>query len=43
MYAGKRMGSRVALCTSRLWGWPFWVVVHGRSAGPMGARLDKKM
>ena len=42
MCAGKQMWARVALCTSRRWGWPFWVVVHGHSAVPMGARWDGK-
>ena len=42
MCAGKLMGARVALCTSRWWSWPFWVGVHGHSAGPMGARWDGK-
>ena len=40
MCAGKQTGTRVVLCTSRWWDWPFWVVVHGQSAGPMGARWD---
>ena len=42
MCAGKLMEARVALCTSRWWSWPIWVVVHGHSAGPMGARWDGK-